>query len=439
MHKHVWVAFVILLIGWASTGCQPQEPEVNNPPISALIAKSSRPLPAAWEVASATRLAHEPGMGNHGGFGQAIALGDGILAVGADDSLSYPSGEQYGVVFTFLRQGDQWVQQPELTPSDRDDGTQYDPHFGNSLAMEGDLLFVGAPEADDPQKGDNTGGVYIFQRESGSWKENVTRLIPNDPLPDSGFGSRLAASGDTLAVTEGYRGRRVYLFQRQGDQWHQQAIIEGPSLQSEESYLTALDIFDDTLALSMQGHSGERENTQLSGKLLIYQRQGSDWELVQEFSSVQDNAREVELLTGTLTLDGQQGHATRLAVGGISLNDFGSGGGVWIFERNDSGWQPGEFITAADGDFMNGFGGGGRRGAFWRPTLGWRVRRQRRLFLGRQSLRLTILPGALGGSVGSQTYGRRRHGRLLRFTGVNLRGHFPGRGSGRVWQRGLRV
>jgi hypothetical protein len=358
MHKCIWVGLVILLIGWAAAGCQPQEPEVNKPPVSAPLATGSRPLPPAWEVASTTRLAHEPGMGNHGGFGQAIALGDGIIAVGAEDRLTNSPGSQYGVVFTYLRQGDQWVQQPKLFPSDREDGIQYDPHFGSSLAMDGNLLFVGAPEADDPQKGDNTGGVYIFRREAGSCQEVVTRLIPDEPLPDSGFGSMLAASGDTLVVGEGYRGKRVYLFQRQGDQWSQQAILEGPSLKSEESYLTALAIYGDTLAFSLLGRSGERENTQVIGELLIYQRQGSDWELVREFNSVPDGAHETELLTHNIVIDGSQGHATRLAAGVNSFDDLGFGaGGVWILKRDDTGWQPGEFITAADGGFMEGFGG----------------------------------------------------------------------------------
>jgi hypothetical protein len=358
MHKRIWVGLGILLIGWAVGGCQPQEPEVNKPPVNAPLATSSRPLPPAWEVASAVKLEHEPGMGNHGGFGQAIALGDGIIAVGAEDRLTNSPGSQYGVVFTYLRQGDQWVQQPELFPSDREDGIQYDPHFGSSLVMDGNLLFVGAPEADDPQMGDNTGGVYIFQRQAGSWQEIVTRLIPNEPLPDSGFGSMLAASGDTLVVGEGYRGRRVYLFQRQGDRWSQKAILEGPSLQSEESYLTALSIYGDTLSFSLLGRSGEQENTQLIGELLIYQRQGSDWELVREFNSVPDGPYEAELVTHMIAIDGIQGRATRLAVGVNSFDDLGFGnGGVWILERDDAGWQPGGFISAADGGFMEGFGG----------------------------------------------------------------------------------
>ena len=356
MHKRIWVGLLILLTGWAMGSCQPREPEVAKPSVSLPPATSSRPLPPAWEVASAVKLEHEPGMGNHGGFGQAIALGDGVIAVGAKDSLTNPPGSQYGVVFTYLRQGDRWAQQPELTPSDRDEGTQYDPHFGSSLAMDGDLLFVGAPEADDPQMGDNTGGVYIFQRQAGTWKEIVTRLVPDEPLPDSGFGAMLAASGDTLLVSEGYRGRRVYLFQRQGDQWNQQAILEGPDLQSEKSYLAAMDIYGDTLAFSMIGSSGEREYTQLTGELLIYQRQGSGWELVQAFTSVPEGAHEVELLTHLIALDGRQDRATRLAAGVNSFDNLGFGG-VWILERGDSGWQPGGFITAADGEFMNGFGG----------------------------------------------------------------------------------
>ncbi|MES0361459.1 MAG: FG-GAP repeat protein, partial [Anaerolineales bacterium] len=214
--------------------------------ISTPVLRDSPDLPAPLAVISATRLegqltqvkGGQLGMGPPENFGYAIALGEHVLAVGAPDHLGL-SGNEPGRVYVFQHEGDGWIEAAQLFSSDRDDGFQYDQHFGMAVAMDGDLLFVGAPDADHPQLGDNSGAVYVFQNGPDGWME-IERLAAEQPFANVGFGSQLEVSGDTLLVGEGYQGTHLYIFHNQGEGWRQQASLEIPQIDDLETSVGAM-------------------------------------------------------------------------------------------------------------------------------------------------------------------------------------------------------
>ena len=61
----------------------------------------------------------------------------------------------------------------------------------NAATELGDLLWRRRPR--------NNGGVYVFAREAGSWRE-TQRIVPNNPIDEAHFGCSLSVDGDTLAV-----------------------------------------------------------------------------------------------------------------------------------------------------------------------------------------------------------------------------------------------
>src|SRR5512139_2031058 len=81
------------------------------------------------------------------GFGEAVDVSGDTVVVGATD-WNVGSGDQYGSVYVYQRAGGEWKQQARLMSSDGQDGFQYDQHFGRSVAIEGDVIMVGAPDAD---------------------------------------------------------------------------------------------------------------------------------------------------------------------------------------------------------------------------------------------------------------------------------------------------
>lgn len=118
-----------------------------------------------------------------GRFGQSVAL-DGDRAVVGDPRPYEASGRAY----VFERTDTGWVEQARLTAPDVDTTTE----FGQSVAITGEILIVGAPHAHE------TGRAYVFTA-SDDWSSPV-RLAAADPQEDAKFGADVALSGNTALV-----------------------------------------------------------------------------------------------------------------------------------------------------------------------------------------------------------------------------------------------
>src|SRR5688572_8969791 len=77
----------------------------------------------------------------------------------------------------------------ELAPDDK---------FGDSSAMEGDVIVMGAYGDDD--LGPNAGSAYIYRFVQGTWVLEQ-KLLPNDGSAGQGFGLKLAISGNVVVVS----------------------------------------------------------------------------------------------------------------------------------------------------------------------------------------------------------------------------------------------
>lgn len=132
----------------------------------------------------------DPGERDH--FGNAVAIGGNWAFVGAPSAHS--GGYRRGAVYVFRRKGDTYHQVQKLQASD---GMNSD-EFGYALSMDGDRLAIGARYADAPGAA-NAGAAYIFERTGGKWTE-AAKVVASDPAPIDYFGQTLALSGDVLAV-----------------------------------------------------------------------------------------------------------------------------------------------------------------------------------------------------------------------------------------------
>ena len=137
--------------------------------------------------------------------GTSVALRGDTLFVGA------PLHNLTGAVFVYARddngtpldlRDDLWQLEHTLAASDGADGDG----FGAGVAVDGDLLAVGAVGADLPAgAGDDAGAVYVFRFDGTDWIEEGTRLTASDAAADKLLGRELAVSvdasfGDTLVV-----------------------------------------------------------------------------------------------------------------------------------------------------------------------------------------------------------------------------------------------
>lgn len=347
---------ILCLAALATGGCARSTPDASKlAPTPQL--EHPVPLPPERAVLAWTKL-QRPQDAFVQNFGETIALGENILAVGAPDWNDMP-GKQQGRVFVYRRDGDSWVKEATLAAGDREDGFQYDQRMGTSLALQGDMLFAGAPNADDSKAGDNSGAVYIFQHGAQGW-EQIDRLAAPEPRANAKFGTRLAASEESLVVGEGDSVLNLYIFHRDQDGWQQQALLEIPQVEAFKSYGMSFDIYGSTLAASVQYTQGEGEATRLFSRVYLYELEGGVWQQTSMLSFGEKDEISWRAAAGVVSLDGSQGRAERMALsGGKMSSEFGfASGAVMIYEREGAGWALRDQITAPDGKAYDMFGSG---------------------------------------------------------------------------------
>lgn len=125
-------------------------------------------------------------------FGSAVAISDRHAAVGATgDGAS-------GTVYVYDRDRgnvENWGELLRIIPT----GLTADAEFGFSVALDGDLLAVGAPNADLGGRGETAGAVFLYGRDVGganAWGE-IMRWAPTEA------GSDFARTGVDVALCDG--------------------------------------------------------------------------------------------------------------------------------------------------------------------------------------------------------------------------------------------
>ena len=158
------------------------------------------------------------------GFGYSVAIDGNTVVVGVPfDTLG--SVQLQGTAYVFVRNGDSWMERARLFPSD---GAAYD-NFGYSVAISGNYIAVGAPW--NTVDAVTQGAAYVYFNNGGSWFEQQ-RLLANDGAKNAKFGNAVAISGEHVAVgapNADINGRvdqgAVYRFRRSGSVWTQEAKL----------------------------------------------------------------------------------------------------------------------------------------------------------------------------------------------------------------------
>ncbi len=98
---------------------------------------------------------------------------------------------QPGAVYVYNRSNSEWTQQAQLKASDGQIGDD----FGSSLAANGNRILIGAPE-----QADGRGAAYLFEKGSdGTWSE-VAQIALSDTSAEGELGASVALSGDIAFV-----------------------------------------------------------------------------------------------------------------------------------------------------------------------------------------------------------------------------------------------
>ena len=142
-----------------------------------------------------------------GSYGDNVSANDGLVLVGAP--LALVDGTQSGAVYAYDTQF--FNQLLILTPTD---GTRLG-RYGTSTAINSDFVVVGSSRNDIGVGIGESGSVYVYDFVSGN---QLHKLTPNDPQTGSQFGTTVAIQGDLIAIgapftnDRGLNSGSVYLF-----------------------------------------------------------------------------------------------------------------------------------------------------------------------------------------------------------------------------------
>ena len=193
--------------------------------------------------------------------------------------------------------------------------TEMGDYFGNSVAISGDTVVVGAHDEDSSATGVNgdetdnsaynSGAAYVFTRMGHNWSQQAYLKASNtDTEVEDYFGYSVAISGDTIVVgafreasnATGVDGDgndnsasasgAAYVFTRSGDTWSQQAYLKASNTGADDYFGISVAISGDTIVVGAAGEAsnatgvdgdGSDNSADFSGAAYVFTRSGSTW------------------------------------------------------------------------------------------------------------------------------------------------------------------
>ncbi len=195
-------------------------------------------------------------------FGNTAADGD-IAVVGA--AREETAGADAGAAYIFARnQGGpgNWGEVTKLLPNE----TTASDWFGHAVAISGDTVVVTARNHGDTFSG--SGSAYVFQKDQGGFDNwgFVMKLVASDPSVNDLFGNSVAIDGDTVVVGAWFGDGpaiddtgAAYVFERdQGgaDNWGQVKKLNGSGTDASDSFGWSVDTRGDLIAVGAYSHDG---------------------------------------------------------------------------------------------------------------------------------------------------------------------------------------
>ena len=310
-------------------------------------------LPARWAaigvviLSSASVRAQEfeqiaaNGVSAYDQFGATLRLDGNLLVVGSlwDDQRD----SNAGAAFVFSRSpGERWVQEAKLTASDA--GRAHS--FGSAVDVSGSFAVVGASGVNS-----RIGAAYIFERVNGDWVQRA-RLVPAGNESRSVFGAAVAIQGDVVVVgapdhfrnSGPVRTGAVYVFQRSGSSWPMQAKIFANDAESVNYFGRSVDIQDNRIIVGADG-----DNT-LGGSAYIFRRDGSTWN--QEQKITPGDLKPGDGFGWSVSLSG-----ARAAIGAPHDDEASKNQGtVRIYRQSGNSWTHEATVTSAGHQTSEHFG-----------------------------------------------------------------------------------
>jgi hypothetical protein len=272
--------------------------------------------------------------------------------------------------------------------------------FGDSVAISGDTVVVGAPHEDSNATGVNgnqtdnsmfdAGAAYVFVRSGETWSQQAYLKASNSDVSDL-FGSSVAISDDTVVVgayTEasnatGVNGNQtdnsllnagaVYVFARAGTTWSQQAYLKASNTGIGDNFGYSVAVSGDTIlvgalsedsnAVGVNGNQADNSATN-SGAVYVFIRSagGTTWSqqayLKASNTDSQDGFGYSVALSGDTAVVGAFREASSAT--GVNGNQGDNSaiyaGAAYVFFRRGTTWIQQAYLKASNTASSDTFG-----------------------------------------------------------------------------------
>jgi hypothetical protein len=255
-------------------------------------------------------------------FGTVVALSGPVVVVGAEgaDDDGAASGAAY--VYRYDENLSQWIEEAKLTASDAGIGDV----FGSGLAVDGDVVVVGAPHDDD--NGSNSGSAYVFRYDEGTglWDQEA-KLLAFDGQADQELGQAAVVRGDLIIVgapSPNAGGGAAYVFRFNGSTWDADGKIQSLPVDPASEFGSSMAINGDVVIV------GASANT---GSATIFREVGGVW--LQEQDLTPFDGENNDFFGTSVDVSGDMA-----IVGAPFDDDFGSGSGsAYVYRYDGLGWS----------------------------------------------------------------------------------------------------
>ena len=292
-------------------------------------------------------------------LGRSVGISGNVAVAGAhgDDDNGQSSGSAY--VFTY--DGSKWSEPIKLLASDGVEGDI----FGFSVAIDGDVIIVGAQARSDLDFFTGATYIYRFDPKTQTWVEEA-KLVPSDTAWLDWFGRSVSVYGDDVLIgaPQEFAGRpgKAYIFHYDGANWIETAKFTDPDGGINDLFGHKVDLADGVAIIGAPEHDASGID---SGAAYIYKLdpETEQWNFHAKLTA--SDANEGEQF-GFGVAVGQN----TLAMGAIFDDDLGeNSGSAYVFDLdgedckpNQCPWDLDQSVIVAIGDLLELFAQWGTNG-----------------------------------------------------------------------------
>jgi hypothetical protein len=275
-------------------------------------------------------------------FGHSIAVDGDIAVVGAPNHSVVADGS--GAAYVFIRHATGWQFQQKLTANDATPGS----FFGMSVAIDNDTIVVGAHGV-----ANSSGAAYVFVRTGNTWAQQQ-KLTGSENSPSDSFGLSVGVKGDTIVcgafgnsdfntITWG----TAYVFTRTNNVWNERQKLSASDASDFNSFGVRVALSENTIIVGAIGNAG------FSGAVYVFTFNGSIW-VEQQKLRAQDATPKTFFgyrigISGDTIVAASEGWVD-------STIETSTPAAVYIFRRTPSGWHQQKRIRITDAGLLGQFG-----------------------------------------------------------------------------------